>query len=140
MQITTRHQERIRALQLLYSCDIKKKYDIVDANIACEKFKAREHLGNDTYYFENIVKGVLKKKEDLDNLISNFAIGWTIKRMSFININILRIALFEIDESTPPGVVINEAVELAKEFGDEKSSAFVNGILAEIINNRKVKN
>ena len=67
---------------------------------------------------------------DIDSLISTHAVGWKIKRMSKVTISILRLAVYELKfTDTPPKAVINEAVEIAKEYDDDKAAPFVNGIL-----------
>jgi N utilization substance protein B len=84
------------------------------------------------------VRGVLKHKDELDELIATYAPEWPIDQMAIIDRNILRIALFEflIDGGTPPKVAINEAVELAKRFGSDSSRRFVNGVLGTSLSQR----
>ncbi|MGM0437106.1 MAG: transcription antitermination factor NusB [Bacillota bacterium] len=131
MSKTTRHQQRIWALQILYSIDLKNKFNLDKAKIECENIKERNQLVENDYYFEKLVTGIVRNKENLDDYINNKAVDWTIKRMAVIDRNILRLALFEMEEElVPVGVAINEAVELAKEYGDDNSSGFINGILA----------
>lgn len=76
---------------------------------------------------------IREKMNEIDGLINEKAEGWTTERMSKVDLTILRLAVYEIlfDESIPTGVAINEAVELAKKFGQEASFAFINGILAK---------
>ncbi len=131
MSKVSRHQERIWTLQILYSIDLKNEFDIEKAKIECENIKEKNNLLANDYYFEKLVLGVIKNKKDLDEYINVKAIDWTIKRMAVIDRNILRLALYEIeDELVPVGVAIDEAVELAKEYGDDKSPGFINGILS----------
>jgi len=82
-----------------------------------------------------IVQGVLKHRDELDELIATYAPEWPIDQMAIIDRNILRIALFEflIGGGTPPKVAINEAVELAKRFGSDSSRRFVNGVLGTLL-------
>lgn len=76
---------------------------------------------------------VLSKKAELDELIGAAAPAWPINRLNRIDLAILRLAVYELNyEKTPPKVVIDEAVELAKEFGSDNSSSFVNGVLGTI--------
>lgn len=79
---------------------------------------------------------VLEKKEELDGMLDEKAFGWTVSRMGKVDLTILRLALFEMlyDDEIPVSVAINEAVELAKKFGQTESPAFVNGILAKFVN------
>lgn len=72
---------------------------------------------------------------DIDAIISSHAVNWTINRMNHVDLTILRLAVFEMryDEAVPEKVAINEAVELAKQYGGESSSSFINGVLAKIM-------
>ncbi|MBN2096932.1 MAG: transcription antitermination factor NusB, partial [Candidatus Omnitrophica bacterium] len=81
-----------------------------------------------------LVQGTLKNLGQIDELISKYAQNWQLKRMAVIDRNILRLGCFELLflEEVPPKVAINEAVELAKRYGDSDSSKFVNGILDKI--------
>ncbi len=79
-----------------------------------------------------LIAGVLANQADLDALIARYAPEWPVDKLAVIDRNILRLALFEMvspDSDAPPKVVINEAVELAKTFGSDSSSRFVNGVL-----------
>lgn len=134
----SRHEQRIIALQILYSIDIKKTLNKEKALIEMENLKRNPdsvYLGENVknYYFYELITGVLENVERLDNKIADLAINWDINRISPVEKNILRIALFEINNEIPPGVAINEAVEVAKEYGNEKSPAFINGILGKSV-------
>lgn len=76
---------------------------------------------------------ILEKLDEIDAMINKQAKGWTTQRMGKVDLTILRLAVYEIvfDEDVPTGVAINEAVELAKRFGQEESSGFINGVLAK---------
>ena len=128
----SRRQERIWALQALYRLDLIDDMDLRAADKGISDIKTRENIDDQPYYFEKIVKGVLTQQGKYDQQINLKAIDWKINRMALIDRNILRIALYELDNNLPVGVVINEAVELAKEYGDDKSASFINGILAKI--------
>lgn len=82
-------------------------------------------------FSEEIAAGVKETVEELDAIISEHAIGWTIERISKVDLAILRVALYEMlyRDDVPTGAAINEAVELAKRFGGDKSYSFVNGVL-----------
>ncbi len=128
----TRHQERIWALQILYSMDIKNKFNKQHSEIEIKQLMDNNKLIEKKYYFKEIVNGVMDKKKQIDKNIEKYALDWELSRMAFVDRNILRIAVYELNNDIPIGVAINEAVELAKEFGDEKSSSFINGILGKI--------
>jgi len=78
---------------------------------------------------------IVEKLQDIDNLINEKATGWNTRRMGKVDLTLLRLAVYEIlyDESIPTGVAINEAVELAKKYGQEGSFSFVNGVLAKFV-------
>ena len=77
--------------------------------------------------------GILEKKEELDTMLNEKAAGWTVSRMGKVDLTIMRLALYEMlyDDTVPVSVAINEAVGLAKKFGQTDSSSFVNGVLAK---------
>lgn len=83
-------------------------------------------------------EGAAEKVEQLDALIDEKSSGWSVKRLAKADLTVLRLALYEIlyDEKVPDGVALNEAVELAKKYGEDKSSRFVNGVLASIVRER----
>jgi len=80
--------------------------------------------------------GILERKEELDAMLNEKATGWTVSRMGKVDLTILRLALFEMlyDDAVPVSVAINEAVELAKKFGQTESPSFINGVLAKFAN------
>ncbi len=97
----------------------------------------------DDKYIQEITSGVVEKKDELDEQIKkHLKEGWTMERLSKVDISILRLAIYEIiyRDDIPYKVSANEAVELAKTFSEEASPAFINGILAEIINKRNEEN
>ena len=80
-----------------------------------------------------LVAKILKKQKKIDQLITTAAPQWPVDKLNKIDLAILRLAIYELEEEeTPPKVVIDEAVELAKEFGSESSSSFINGVLGTI--------
>ncbi|HIS47423.1 MAG TPA: transcription antitermination factor NusB [Candidatus Scybalocola faecigallinarum] len=93
----------------------------------------KEPDGVDAEYILEKVKHIIEKLDELDERINGVAVGWKTSRMSKVDLTLLRLALFEIlyDEDVPTGVAINEAVELAKRYGTDESSSFINGILAK---------
>ncbi len=123
-----RTKAREFALQALYQIDITNSTisDMFD-----DFLKAQGVTGDVKDYCEKLVKGVVKRKGDIDTLISKCAKNWQLKRMAVVDRNILRLAAYELVhmKDIPHKVAINEAVEIAKRFGDEDSSKFVNGIL-----------
>jgi len=126
-----RRQARIAALQMLYELDCTRhKVEETSARL-----RAGEKLTQEALSFgEELVKGVLQHKSELDALIKRFAPAFPLEQMSIVDRNILRLAIFEISfsDKTPIKVAINEAVELAKDFGGDSSPRLVNGVLGSI--------
>jgi N utilization substance protein B len=85
-------------------------------------------------FFMKLVKGVLKAKPQIDTLIERFSKNWSVQRMSCVDRNVMRIAVFEMlfCSDIPPKVSINEAIDIGKKFGTEDSGAFINGIVDSI--------
>jgi len=132
---SNRHLGRIVALQTLYeyefrveSADASADVDeILDRNLA-----RYETAIDDKGFVDTLVKGVLADQPDLDAKIQPIAPDWPIDQIARIDRNILRIGLYELLSQAaviPPKVAINEAVELAKAFGSDNSSKFINGVL-----------
>jgi len=94
--------------------------------------------GADKTALEARVEAIMKKIPELDERINGVAEGWKTRRMGRVELTILRLALFEMkeDQEIPEKVAINEAVELAKKFGGDGAPAFVNGILAKLVEER----
>ena len=134
----TRRRARIAALQALYELDCTKH----KAEEALARLRAGETLAQEALSFsEELVKGVLQNKSELDALIKKFAPAFPPEQMSIIDRNILRLAIFEIlfNDKTPLKVAINEAVELAKEFGSDSSPRLINGVLGSIATERGIE-
>lgn len=91
-----------------------------------------EGLDSEDSYAWRLVYGIWKEGPRLDGTIASFSQNWRVERMGKVEATILRIALYELmrrDPDVPPKVVINEAVELSKQYGDDKSRIFINGVL-----------
>jgi transcription antitermination protein NusB len=104
---------------------------VVDERLA---FGAPGEIG--AAYLRWLVSGVIRNLAELNDLIAKYAPEWPVDQLAIIDRNVLRMALFEIgarDGDTPPKVVINEAVELAKVFGSDSSPRFVNGVLGSAL-------
>ncbi len=87
----------------------------------------------------NKVLAICELADEIDALLNSISVGWKVKRMSRVDLTILRLACYEIqyDEKVPVSTAINEAVELAKSYGEENSPSFVNGILAKVVKNEQ---
>ncbi|RCW50541.1 MULTISPECIES: transcription antitermination factor NusB [unclassified Halanaerobium] len=131
MKKSSRHSQRIWALQILYGLDIKNKFDRESVENYCRNFLRKKGVEEENYTFK-LVKGISSQIEILDANINKYAIDWKVDRMPVVDRNIMRIAIYEIKNDIPIGVAINEAVRIAKKFGDDDSPSFINGILAKI--------
>ncbi len=104
----------------------------------CESFDAAKEV---RAYSREVVLGVWEKRADLDRLMRRSSKNWRVERMSRVDRNILRLAIYEVlyRKDVPPKVSIDEAVELGKRYGTEESGAFINGILDHIYNELKAE-
>ena len=126
-----RRRARVLALQTLYECDFAGH----DPTVVLERLAREEEFPEEALSFaQELVKGIMEKKKELDATIERFAPAFPIHQLSAIDRNILRLALFELlfHGKVPPKVAINEAVELAKTFGSQSSPRFVNGVLGSV--------
>ncbi|MFZ5801875.1 MAG: transcription antitermination factor NusB [Candidatus Omnitrophota bacterium] len=127
-----RTQAREFALQLLYQHELNP----VPVEELLQNFQTHnpEQPPEVLQFTQELVRGTLEKKAELDPLIEKYADNWQLHRMAAIDRNILRFAVFELlcRPDIPPKVTINEAVNIAKKFSQEDSGKFVNGILDKI--------
>ena len=126
---------REQAFKLLYSLEIKKdinEAEQIDLYLESNNIKDEEAVS----YIKDAIFGIDKNKKDIDEkIVQNLKSNWKLERVSKIDLTILRLAIYEIKyKDLPYKVAINEAVELAKKYGEDTSKNFVNGILASIVN------
>jgi N utilization substance protein B len=128
-----RRKSRELALQALFALDLNK----TDSQSQIDTFL--EQHGDDLseptrLFFQMLVDGVVGNREEVDNLLDQWAKNWKISRMPAVDRNIMRIAVFEMLNLSdiPPSVSINEAVEIGKKFGTRDSGPFINGVLDRI--------
>jgi N utilization substance protein B len=127
-----RHRSRQRALQVLYQWDmnngavedaISSFYDTLNSE------ELEEPTGRDEF-MEELAKGTSQMAGDIDHRITAKSENWKLERMPIVDRNILRMAIYEMSRhETPPAVIIDEALELARQFSGEESVSFVNGVL-----------
>ena len=133
-QIMNRSEIREEAFKLIYSLEIQKKEPIEEQ---IELYIQSNGIDNKKAieYIEDAVNGIEKNKEVITEKIEkNLKQDWKIDRISKVDLAILKLAIYEIKyKDIPFKVVINEAVELAKKYGEDNSKNFVNGILASIV-------
>ena len=135
---SNRHLGRIVALQTLYEYELRD--NLGDKTLELDEILQRnlnqyEKAIGDKQYVIDLVKNVVKAANQLDARVQPLAPEWPIKQIAAIDRGILRIAVYELEslgDIIPPKVAINEAIELAKSFGSENSSKFVNGVLGSL--------
>ncbi|MFA7141825.1 MAG: transcription antitermination factor NusB [Candidatus Paceibacterota bacterium] len=133
--MATRHISRSIVMQSLYEWDFgKMKQDLMSlAHKNTEQFGAG--LEETAFIFE-LAEGVLKNRETIDKIIEKTAPDWPLSQINLLDRNILRIGIYELlyedKDAVPPKVAINEAIELAKNYGGENSRRFINGVLGTV--------
>ena len=136
-----RHLARTIVLQKLFERQFRGKNiaQSVNSEFTNEQLASinSDQEGYDTKLADELLKGVIKHISKADNVITKLAPEWPLEQINKTDLQILRIAIFEgfIEEITPKKVTINEAVELAKEFGGGPSGKFVNGVLGNLLKN-----
>ncbi len=137
-----KRQARIAALKALYEQEFH--YQKTTRSGQFRDFSDQNgfsHLKEIQQHSQKIFEGIQGKKTQIDHLIQEASHAWSLKRMSLIDLNILRIAIYEMFYSsrpTPPKVCMNEAVEVAKLYGTPESPAFVNGLLDSVAQKLKL--
>lgn len=129
----TRRLARELALQVLFQQEFSPKLDFEKG---LQTFRGNFHAPEEVWsYALKLLAGLKENKESIDQLISANSSHWTLDRMALVDLNILRIATFELihlASEIPPKTAINEAIEISKKYGTSESSSFVNGILDQI--------
>jgi N utilization substance protein B len=129
---TSRRETRIAALQVLCEIDSVEHdpSEVIERRVIEGSFSRTSED-----FLRSLFNGVIKKREEIDKMISEFAPSWPMGQMATVDRNLLRMAIYEMvmSDETPPKVAINEAVELAKVFGSDSSSKFVNGVLGSVM-------
>jgi N utilization substance protein B len=120
-----RHEARERAVALLYEAEMKKVPIVAvldELALAPDPFT------------ERLLRGIAGRVEEIDGLVASAAVGWEVERMPVVDRAVLRLATYELlaESEVPVAVVIDEAVELAKQYSTEESGRFVNGVLATL--------
>lgn len=133
------------AFKLVFAANFQEEeinIDEMTATLIKELNKANEVNKEDLEYIKSVSKGVSEKVSKLDEAIKSHLKGWKMERICKTDLAILRLAIYEIlyREDIPYKVSVNEAVELAKSFGEDSSPAFINGVLAGIIKNMEEAN
>ena len=127
----SRHQARETAFKMIFQMDVgQNSLEIAERTLE-EAVEEKAVSPKERSFVMGLAAGVEEKREELDAFIIEHAKGWTIDRINVIEKNIIRLALYEIRymDDIPYEVSVNEAIELAKEYGDDDAYSFVNGIL-----------
>lgn len=130
--MAARHRSRHRAIQILYQCDLRElTVDEAITNFYDGLYsEEQEERPEPDPFMEKLVRGTLAKRPELDARITQMSENWKLERMSAVDRNILRMAVFELlARNNPPAVIIDEALELARRFSGSESVAFINGVL-----------
>jgi len=137
---SARRRSRRAALQALYSADVQERATAAEGSPLAALDALAEHFElppGARAFAEELVKGVAAERATLDARLSEVARNWRLERMAHVDRNVLRLAAWEIlFAGTPAAVAIDEAVELAREFGDDASPRFVNGVLDALLKER----
>ena len=134
--MAARHRSRQRALQVLYQWDMTKQpvenaiSSFYDTLYSDENESETGEMPDRDEFMEELAKGTSDMATDIDNRITSKSANWRLERMPTVDRNILRMAIYEMSRAeTPAAVVIDEALELARQFSGEESVSFINGIL-----------
>ena len=132
-----RKSARDKAFKCVYEFEFNKDKNIDTILEVCYEENSCTEIEKE--YIEQVVKGVKDNLEKIDEIILNNLKNWSISRIAKIDLAILRLAIYEINhmENIPVKVSANEAVELAKTYGNSDSKSFVNGLLAKVIEDKK---
>ncbi len=134
--MSKRHLARSIAMQSLYQWDFRgNPTAALPAIIAETMHEFGVGLEEHTEFVKSLIDGVIEHQKEIDEYIASYAIHWSVEQMTLVDRNILRIGVYEILHSSsdvPPRVAINEAIELAKNYGGPSSGKFVNGILGAL--------
>lgn len=134
--MANRHLARSTVLQSLYEWDFRNKDDSEAGEIVARNAEEFAGEAGDLSFMKILMASILDKRTDIDNIITKAAPDWPLNKISIIDRNILRIGLYELlfadKKEVPAKVAINEAIELAKSYGGEKSGKFVNGVLGSV--------
>src|SRR3989344_2943050 len=134
--MANRHLSRSIVLQTLFEWDLNDLEKSAITEVLSRNVEEFAPNKTDLPFMEKLLQGVIGKQSELDQVIEKAAPEWPIDRISPVDRNILRLGLFELlfadRDEVPAKVAINEAIELAKQFGGENSSRFVNGVLGAV--------
>lgn len=130
----TKHEEREHLFRLLFCKDF---HDVAELQEQIAMYQTQQEIKNETEFapIKKKLEEIVSKEGTIDMILTEAAEGWRLNRMGKAELTILRIATYEMrfDEEVPDKVAINEAVELAKKYGNDAGAGFVNGVLAKVV-------
>lgn len=131
MTLGNRRKSREKAMQVLFSMDLSNSTSVKHLDFYCKTVTLSPGIHP---FFNELMQGVIRYMEAIDSAIERFSSNWKINRMSGVDRNILRIAVYEMlyCNDIPSKVSMNEAIDIGKKFGTKESGAFINGILDSI--------
>lgn len=134
MTIGTRRQSRELALQVLFQQEFSPKQPVATG---LQNFRRSFDEPAEVWaYALQLLEGVEQKRGEIDALIQSRSAHWSLKRMALVDLNVMRLATYELrfaQDPVPPAVAINEAIEISRKYGTVDSAAFVNGILDQVV-------
>ena len=130
----TRREIREQVFKMLFRVEFYNQEEMSEQIALCEDDACSWKEKDKTYIFEKVEK-ISEKLEEIDAKINEVSEGWKTGRMGKVDLTLIRLAVYEMlyEEDVPAKVAINEAVELAKQFGTDNSPSFVNGVLAKLV-------
>ena len=130
----TRREIREQVFKMLFRVEFYNQEEMSEQIALCEDDACNWKEKDKTYIFEKVEK-ISEKLEEIDAKINEVSEGWTTGRMGKVDLTLIRLAVYEMlyEEDVPAKVAINEAVELAKQYGTDNSPSFVNGVLAKLV-------
>jgi N utilization substance protein B len=136
--VSSRSKARKRAVDAIYAADLRKESPVDLLGVTQVQVADRQNQEEIFSYAKEIVEGVIDNHFEIDDLLETYSEGWSIERMPNVDRAILRVGIWEIVYSdTPNAVVVNEAVDLAKEYSTDESGGFINGLLSRVAGTRK---
>lgn len=132
--MSNRHQSRVLVLQTLFAWDFNKTQDNPEKILDYTKTNLGDIEPQEDDFSKELLQNIVKTWKELNDAIIKYAPEWPLKQINIVDRNILRIGIYELkyNQELPPKVAINEAIELAKDYGADNSSKFVNGVLGAI--------
>ncbi len=130
----TRREIREQVFKMLFRVEFYNQEEMSEQIALCEDDACSWKEKDKTYIFEKVEK-ISEKLEEIDAKINEVSEGWKTGRMGKVDLTLIRLAVYEMlyEEDVPAKVAINEAVELAKQYGTDDSPSFVNGVLAKLV-------